>query len=72
MHLFPVLPVLVLLVVLATDIWVYVDDKALSDRGTPVVLTYGTFRLDTPAAWVAACTFFWVIFFPLYLVGRRT
>lgn len=30
-------PILVLLAVLATDVWVYEDAKANAERGTPVV-----------------------------------
>lgn len=71
MPLFPVLPLVPLVLILATDLWVYLDDKALSGRGEPVVFEYGGFRLDAPFDWVVACTVFWVIFFPLYLIGRR-
>ena len=63
--------VLLVLVVLATDVWVYVDAKALCERGTPVVFSIGTFRVDTPAAWFFGCLFLWIVFFPLYITGRR-
>ncbi len=65
------LPLVPLLVILGTDIWVYLDDKAQCERGKPIVFTLGAFRIDDPADWVVACTFMWVVFFPLYLVGRR-
>ena len=71
MPLFPLLPLLPFLLILGTDVWVYLDDIALCERGAPVVFRYGAFRLDAPIDWVVACTFFWVIFFPLYLIGRR-
>jgi hypothetical protein len=60
-----------LLVILATDFWVYLDATTQSSQGTPVFLTYGTFRVDTPAAWFVCCLILWVVFFPLYLVARR-
>ena len=65
-------PLLPLVLILATDVWVYRDDRAQCERGTPVVFTFGDFRLDTPTQWVVACTFLWMIFFPLYLIGRRS
>lgn len=71
MPLLPLLPLLSLLLIVGTDVWVYLDDKALCVQGAPVVFRYGSLRLDAPSHWVVACTFFWVIFFPLYLIGRR-
>lgn len=68
MSLLPLLPICVILV---TDVWVYLDDRAQCERGTPVVFTFGALRIDAPADWVIACTLFWIIFLPLYLVGRR-
>lgn len=68
MSLLPLVPVVVILV---TDVWVYLDDRAQCERGTPVVFRYGSFRIDAPADWVVGCTFLWVMFLPLYLVGRR-
>jgi hypothetical protein len=65
------LPLLPLFLILGTDVWVYSDAKAQCGRGTPVVFTLGQFRIDDPTGWVLACTFLWIIFFPLYLVGRR-
>jgi len=64
------LPILVLLVVLATDLWVYQDARARYERGTPVVYQFGTFIVATPEAWFFGCLFLWIVFFPLYLGGR--
>lgn len=64
MPLFPLLPLLPLVLILGTDLWVYVDAKALSERGAPVVFTYGSFRLDVPSDWLVACTLCWVVLFP--------
>jgi len=71
MPLFPLLPLLPFLLILGTDVWVYLDDKALCEQGAPVVFRNGAFRLDTPIDWVVACIVLWVAFFPLYLIGRR-
>lgn len=71
MSLVALVPLLALLVDLGTGVWVYLDDTAQRERGTPVEFSYGSFRLDTPADWAVACMFFWVILLPLYLVGRR-
>ena len=65
------LPLIPFVFIASTDIWVYSDAKAQYDSGTPVVFTIGSFRLEQPVGWVAACTLMWIIFFPLYLVGRR-
>jgi hypothetical protein len=63
-------PILVLLAVLATDVWVYGDAKANAERGTPVVFSLGTFEIDTPLAWLLGCLLLWVVFFPLYMTRR--
>ncbi len=67
----PLIALLPLLVLVATDAWVYVDDRAQSDRGSPVVFSLSSFRIEAPAEWVVACTLVWIVFFPLYLIGRR-
>jgi hypothetical protein len=41
-------PVLVLLVILAIDLWVNADAKQRADQGAPVVLRIGAFVLETP------------------------
>jgi cytochrome c oxidase assembly factor CtaG len=63
-------PILVLLAVLATDVWVYGDAKANTERGTPVVFSLGTFEIDTPLAWLLGCLLLWIVFFPLYMTRR--
>ena len=63
-------PLLPLLLIVATDLWVYLDDRSQGQRGTPVEFVLGAFRIDAPAEWMVACTLMWIIFFPLYLVGR--
>jgi hypothetical protein len=64
------LPVLVLLAILAADLWVYADARAYGDRGTPVVFSFGSLQVDTPAAWFLGCLILWIVFFPIYLKSR--
>ena len=61
--------ILVLLVVLAIDVWVYADAKERLTRGNPVAVSLGSFRLETPEAWFLGCLIMWVVFFPLYLTA---
>ena len=65
------LPIVLLLVIVASDVWVYTDAKERRARGFPVVVTIGSFPIDTPEAWFVACLVVWVVFFPLYLSARR-
>ena len=64
-------PILVLLLVVATDLWVYADARAHRERGTPVVFSAGSLNVDTPVAWFLGCLLLWVLFFPLYITRRR-
>ena len=41
-------PVLVLLVILAIDMWVYADAKQRADQDAPIVVRIGAFVLETP------------------------
>jgi hypothetical protein len=59
-----------LLVVLATGFWVYRDATALEDRGIPIVVSLGSFRVDTPVVWFLGCLLLWILFFPLYVTTR--
>ena len=64
-------PLLVLLIILGSDYWVYTDAKALAERGTPVVFSTNAFSISSPGAWVVGCLFLWIVFFPLYFVTRN-
>jgi len=64
-------PLVVLLALLATDLWVYTDAKAQAEHGAPVVFTWGSFKVDTPTEWFVACLLLSILFIPLYLAGRR-
>jgi hypothetical protein len=63
-------PILVLLLLGAIDLWVYVDAKAHSERGTPVVFSTGFLTVDTPAAWFFGCLLLSIVFIPLYITIR--
>ena len=63
-------PILVLLVVVAIDLWVYADARAHSERGTPVVFSTDFLTVDTPVAWFFGCLLLSVVFLPLYLALR--
>jgi hypothetical protein len=61
----------VLLVVIASDVWVYLDAVRQRDAGAPVVFVLVGLRVETPEAWLVACLILWIIALPLYLTGRR-
>jgi hypothetical protein len=63
-------PILLLLVVLTTDFWVYQDSGSRLAGGEPVTGTLGPFRLESPTVCFIACLVLWIVAFPLYLVAR--
>ena len=65
-----VAPVLILIVLLATDVWVYRDSGRSLARGQPVTVTVGPYRMESPTVWFVACLLLWILAFPLYLVAR--
>jgi len=67
----PIGPVALLLVVLATDLWVYRDAATRARQGRPVEVTIGSLQIATPAAWLIGCLVLWVAVLPLYLIARR-
>ncbi len=67
----PLLSILVLLVVLAIDVWVYADAKKRLSHGDQVSVSLGSLRVETPEAWFLGCLILWVVFFPLYLTATR-
>jgi len=48
-------PVLLLLVVLATDVWAYRDSGLRLAEGEPVTVTVGPYRMESPTVWFVAC-----------------
>ena len=63
-------PIVVLLVILAIDLWVYADAKRSAAQGTPVVARIGSFAVETPEMWFLGCLVLFILFFPLYMVSR--
>ncbi|MFJ8581344.1 hypothetical protein [Micromonospora sp. NPDC093277] len=65
--------ILVLLVVLSVDAWVYADAKKRQRSGNAASVSLGTFRVESPEAWFLGCVILWVVFVPLYLTttGRN-
>jgi hypothetical protein len=57
-------PVLLLLAVLASDLWAFRGATSRAERGRPVVAVVGPLELATPAAWPLACLLR-VLFLPL-------
>jgi hypothetical protein len=64
-------PVILLLVILTVDVWVYKDAREHRDSGRTVVVTIGSITIDTPEAWLAGWVVFSLVFIPLYLVARE-
>jgi hypothetical protein len=64
------LPILILLLLGAIDLWVYADANDHRKRGTPVVFSNGFLTVDTPAAWFIGCLLLSIVFIPLYITIR--
>ena len=64
------LPILIVLIVLVIDSWVYADTKAHQERGEPVSLSTGFINLETPTDWLISCLFLGIVFIPLYIMRR--
>ncbi len=62
-------PIVVLLVVLAVDGWVYTDARKRLRQGNPVSVSIGSLRVETPEAWFLGCLILWVVFVPLYVTA---
>jgi hypothetical protein len=48
MSLVELVPIIVVLVIIGTDLWVYTDARTRADSGDPVVYSVGSIRLDSP------------------------
>lgn len=64
------MPVVVVLALVAIDLWVYSDARQHAASGRPVTFQAGSFHLDTPAAWSLGVLILFVVFFPLYMTSR--
>jgi hypothetical protein len=60
-----------MVVLVATDLWVYLDARRWAADGSPVFVRMGGFSVGTPAAWLVGCVVLWIFFFPMYLVSRK-
>ncbi len=60
-----------LVVLVATDAWVYLDARRWAADGSPVFVRIAGLSIETPGAWLAGCVLLWIFFFPMYLVSRR-
>jgi hypothetical protein len=63
-------PLIVLLAILAIDLWVYADARRWAAQGAPVVARIGSFAAETPETWFLGCLVLFIFFFPLYMVSR--
>jgi hypothetical protein len=71
MSLVELVPIIVVILVLGTDIWVYTDARARAEQGDPVVFSVGSMQLDSPEVWAVVCLLLWVFAFPIYLSSRN-
>jgi hypothetical protein len=51
--------------------WVHRDASNKAQEGSPVVLRSKLINLTSPQDWTISCVLAWVVFFPLYLIGRQ-
>ncbi len=51
--------------------WIYRDAQANVRAGTPVMLQFGRFRIETPIAWFFGCWLVPYILIPLYMSARK-
>jgi hypothetical protein len=72
MSLDELVPIIVVLVILGTDLWVYTDARTRAERGDPVVCSIGSIRLDSPQVWAVVCLVLWVFCLPLYVASRNS
>lgn len=64
-------PIIALLVLVVSALWVYSDAAAHAERGRPVFFSAGSLEIGTPVAWAVGSLFLWVFFLPLYLTCRK-
>lgn len=65
------IPVLILLVVIGTSVWVYFDATKIGVRKTGEKAQTAKFHVDMgPVGWMACCLLLWIVAFPAYLILR--
>jgi hypothetical protein len=65
------LPLFPVVLIAGSGAWVHRDATRLEREHSSVVLRSQFINLDSPQDWTIACVVGWIVFFPLYLVGRR-
>jgi hypothetical protein len=70
MSLVELIPIIAVLLVVGTGVWVYTDARTQAEEGDPVTLAIGSIQLDSPEVWTVACVILWVLAFPAYLATR--
>jgi hypothetical protein len=63
-------PVVLVLVVLTVDVFIFRDARARQSEGRAVVATLGPVNVSTPWQWLLGCLVLWVFVVPLYFVAR--
>jgi hypothetical protein len=71
MSLVELVPIVVVVVILGADLWVYTDARTHAENGDPVVFSAGSIQLDSPEVWAVACLVLSVLCFPLYFASRN-
>jgi hypothetical protein len=71
MSLVELVPIIAVLLVLGTGVWVYTDARTRADQGHPVVFAIGSIQVDSPEVWAVACFILWILAFPVYLASRK-
>lgn len=60
-----------LVLVIAADVWVYVDARSRQGTGHEPAVRVGSLQISTPQIWAIGCVVLFIIVFPMYLVARR-
>lgn len=66
-----VVPLLPLLLIILSSVWVLLDARRLERERRPVVVRVFGYTLEDPAMWAALCLVLFMFVFPTYLVARR-
>ena len=68
----PIFPILVAIAAVAMDAWVYADARGRAQDGDAVIARFGSLEISQPEHWLIGCVLVGVVFWPAYLVARRT
>ncbi len=64
-------PLVLLLVIILSSVWVLQDARRFEREGRPVVVVVVGRTLEDPQMWAALSLVLFLIVFPMYLVARR-